>query len=472
MPKKFFITTPIYYINDRPHIGTAYTTVLADAIARFWREQNREVFFLTGTDEHGSKVAAAAKAASEEPQVYADKMATDFKKTWAALGIKFNEFARTTNPNHVSQVQAILKKIFDQGDIKKGKYKGYYCPQCEEYKTRSDQIEIAGQLACPIHKIVLEVLSEEVYFFDLPKYELQVKHALESDQLKILPAERKNEVLSFIESGLEPVAISRSRQKVSWGIPLPWDETQTIYVWVDALFNYVTFGGKNWPADLQLMSKDILRFHTIIWPALLLAAGLPLPKTIYVHGYFTVSGEKMSKSRGNVLRPDDLIKRYGVDPTRYLLLSALPFSGDGDVSIAEFDRKYLSDLVNGIGNLLQRVLVLAGKNNLRSKTDLTLTCAEADDHYKNLRVAQALAAIGKIIKDADQYIDREKPWQISDRKKLELIIQSLVNRLLTIAAGLKPVMPQVADEIVAQIKSGKPKALFPRLGKGTRHNEE
>lgn len=468
MANKFFITTPIYYVNDRPHIGTAYTTLLGDAIARSRAE---DVFYLTGTDEHGLKIEEAAKAASQSPEQYADEITADFQKNWEALNIKYSAFARTTDETHIKKVQALVQKIYDQGDIEKGNYHGLYCVKCEEYKTRNDLIEIESQQCCAVHKTPVEELSEEVYFFNLPKYESQIKEAIESEEFKILPDERRNEVLSFINQGLEKVAISRQKEKVGWGIPLPWDENHTIYVWIDALFNYVTFGGENWPADLQLMSKDILRFHAIIWPALLLAADLPLPKAIYVHGYFTVAGEKMSKSRGNVLRPEELIVRYGVDATRYLLLSALPFASDGNVSLQQFDRKYKSDLVNGIGNLVQRVLVFAQKNDIACQINESRH-SEAREFYMQFQVAKALESVMKMAKDADQFIDSKKPWQIKDPAELEPIIQTLVDRLYLIADGLKPVMPTTSNEILRQVKSCEPKVLFPRLEQGTRKNEQ
>ncbi|MBI4779144.1 methionine--tRNA ligase [Candidatus Falkowbacteria bacterium] len=372
--KKFYITTPVYYVNDVPHIGHTYTTIAADVLARWHRELGEEVFFLTGTDEHGAKIETKAKEMKLEPKQYADKIADAFKEAWQELNISHDGFLRTTGEAHIKAVQKALRFMHDKGDIYLSKYEGLYCRGCEQYKSERDLID--GM--CQDHKIAPEKMSEECYTFKLSKYQDELLEKIKNDELQILPLNRKNEIVSFYEKeGLADVSFSR--KNVNWGIPIPWDKSHTVYVWADAFLNYLTGlgwdgatpfnkGGKGdlkfWPPSVQLMSKDILRVHATIWPAMLLSLGLPLPKKIFIHGYFQVNGQKMGKSLGNAIAPSDLIKKYGVDAARYLIMGATAFGHDGDISWEKFNDKYNADLANGLGNLAARVSNLLETNKI------------------------------------------------------------------------------------------------------------
>ena len=368
---KFYITTPIYYVNDKPHIGHTYTTVAADVLARYHRMIGDTTFFATGTDEHGAKIAQKAKASGKEPAEYADEIAAQFKMAWDEMNISNDGFLRTTDKAHKKAVQNALQYMYDKGDIVKDKYEGLYCVGCEQFKNEKDLID--GK--CPDHQTVPEQMCEETYVFKMSKYADQLLKMIESDELKIRPQARKNEIISFYKEGLKD--ISFSRKNVKWGIPLPWDKTHTAYVWSDAFLNYLTIldwdgfgatlpppyegggarraeGVEMFPPNVQLMSKDILRVHATIWPAMLLSLDLPVQKSMFVHGFFLIDGQKMSKSIGNVIAPADLVKRYGVDATRYLLMSATTFGHDGDISWEKFDEKFNADLDNGLGKLVAR----------------------------------------------------------------------------------------------------------------------
>ncbi|KKP88956.1 MAG: Methionine-tRNA ligase [Berkelbacteria bacterium GW2011_GWA2_35_9] len=397
---KFYITTPIYYVNASPHIGHAYTTIAADILCRAHKSWGEKVFFLTGTDEHGAKIQRSALdfgeqrlkikdkkhnfpdasvgiptsdtiGSSEKIQNYTDKISHEFKNAWKLLNINYDYFVRTTDENHERFVQEFLTKLYSKGDIYQGIYEGLYCVGCEEYKKAED-LENGN---CPIHKKPVENVKEAVYFFKLSQYQDKIIQLIESDEVKIRPLERKNEVLGFLQNKLEDTAISRS--KVEWGIPVPWDKEQTIYVWVDALLNYLSViqnpkseirnpkHKEFWSPDLQLIGKDILRFHGVTWLGLLLSAELELPKELFAHGFFTINKQKMSKSLGNIISIQELINKYGLDATRYLLISSFPFGNDGDFSFEELDRRYESELANELGNLVQRTVVLAKKFTIK-----------------------------------------------------------------------------------------------------------
>ena len=356
---KYYITTPIYYVNDVPHIGHAYTTVAADVLTRYHKQKGDYVFLLTGTDEHGAKIAQAAQEKGLEPKEYADLVVPQFIDSWKLLNINYDHFIRTTDPEHEKIASQVLQKVYDNGFIYEDTYEGLYCVGCEKFLTETDLVE--GK--CPLHPNRDPVAQKEKnYFFKLKSFEKDLIELFESGEVKIGPESRKNEVLGKLKLGLQDVSISRAG--VSWGIPVPWDSSQTIYVWVEALCNYYTatrfLEGKDkfWPADLHLVGKDILWFHTVIWCALLKAADLPLPKQVFAHGFFTINGQKMSKSLGNVISPQELVDRYGVDGARYLLLSAFPFGDDGDFSFEKLDTKFNADLANGLGNLVARVAKL------------------------------------------------------------------------------------------------------------------
>lgn len=459
---KFFVTTPIYYINDNPHIGHAYTTIGADILARYMRRRGKKVFFLTGTDEHGKKVAQAAEKQNQKPQTYANGMAKKYQDTWSALNISYDNFIRTTDPNHEKYVQDFLQKLYDKGEIYQGEYKGLYCVGCEEYKNRGELLE--NEL-CPIHKSKCEEIQESVYFFRLSKYQKQLLDIIENKKIQIEPEMRRNEVLQFLKKEpLKDLAISRSM--VKWGIPLPWDKTQTIYVWFDALLNYLSGSKNNWPPNIQLMAKDIFRFHAIIWPAMLLANNYPLPKKLFIHGYFTINGEKMSKSLGNVINPLEIIKIFGKDAFRYFIFREVPFGQDGDFSIERLKSRYQADLSNDLGNFLQRVLVMAKKYEIEwdYKTPIG-DFPEINSEIENLRFGEALEKIWQIINNGNRKIDMEKPWELAKTgsSKLTTLISELLDQLVKIALVLEPFMPDTSKKMITQLKKSKIEPLFPRL---------
>jgi methionyl-tRNA synthetase len=480
--KKFYITTPIYYVNDKPHLGHTYTTVTADVLARYHRLIGEEVFFLTGTDEHGAKIEATAQKAGLSARQFVNEIAASYQLAWDELDISHNRFIRTTEEAHIKAVQQALQFMYDKGDVYKGEYSGLYCPGCEQYKSERDLVN--GQ--CPDHQIVPEKMTEQCYLFRLSKYQAELLKLIKTDKLKILPAVRKNEIINFYQNeGLQD--ISFSRQYISWGIPLPWDKSQTTYVWADAFLNYLTGLGWNgeiplnppsekgenfspfskvraregfltfWPPDVQLIGKDILRVHATIWPAMLLSLGLPLPKLLFVHGFFLIDGQKMSKSLGNVIAPRDLVKRYGADATKYLLLSATPFGQDGDISWQKFDEKYNADLANGLGNLVARVLTMTEKKlagKLPKINKIMPKELEIKNQYQklmvDLKLDQALTTIIDFGKDLDNYIEKNKVYKLEGaeaKKHLSILLEAL--RLL--AWYLIPFLPETADRIFTQL---------------------
>ncbi len=485
MPK-FYITTPVYYVNDVPHIGHTYTTVAADVLARWHRALGEVTFFLTGTDEHGAKIEARAREMKLEPKQYADEIAAKFKLAWSELNISHDNFIRTTDEKHVKAVEKTLQFMYDKGDIYLGKYEGLYCRGCEQYKSERDLID--GE--CPDHKIAPEKMSEECYNFKLSKYQDQLLKLIKKDKLKILPQERKNEIVSFYEKeGLTDVSFSR--KNINWGIPIPWDKSHTVYVWADAFLNYLTglgWDGPNnppsplyqggdtdfWPPTVQLMSKDILRVHATIWAAMLLSLELPLPETIFIHGYFQINGQKMSKSLGNVIAPADLIKKYGVDASRYLIMSAAVFGHDGDISWEKFDEKYNADLANGLGNLISRVANLVEKNNLELKLKTESDKKLVKAYQANMlafKFDEALKLLWEKLRDGDTVLSDAKPWKIdpstsSGQAAIKNILEPIAQDILNVAGLLKPFMPTMAEKIIKQftakqIKKGE--ALFPRI---------
>lgn len=457
----FFITTPIYYVNDAPHLGHAYTTIAADALARFWRARGADVFFLTGTDEHGAKVARSAHERSVEPQVFVDQVAGQYERAWATLGITYDRFIRTTEPEHITYVQAQFLRLKKDNYLYEGDYGGLYCVGCEEYKNEAELVD--GK--CAIHQTAVEKVQERIWFFKLSVFQKQIISAIEKDELKILPLKRKNEALQFIKAGLKDIPFTRT--KVNWGIPLPWDKSQTVYVWVDALFNYLSAHEAGWPADVQLLGKDILRFHAVIWPALLLALGKALPKKLFVHGYFTVDGKKMSKTTGNTVDPAALSKKWGNDALRYFLLREFPLGSDGDFSEEKLAQRYNADLANGLGNLLSRVVAIAKQTNLPTKPTIKVSCAGADQAIEQLNFSGALDELWQLVTVANQAIEKEKLWELKttdgERKThLKQALRSLCNQLNTIATSLAPLMPTTSAQIIEQLKTGKAAPLFPR----------
>lgn len=467
---KFYITTPIYYINDIPHIGHAYTTIAADVLARYHRAKGDEVFFLTGTDEHGAKIAEAAKKAGKSPQDFADSLAPKFQKTWEKLNISYSEYFRTTNPEHGKLVQEFVKKLQDKGFVEKKKYEGLYCVGCERFLKTS---ELADGL-CPDHKTKPETQSEENYFFKLsdPAISSKLLSLISNNELEIGPESRKNEIVGKIKQGLEDISISRAA--VEWGIAFPGDEKQTIYVWVDALLNYYTatkiYKKENiWPADLHLMAKDILWFHAIIWPAMLLALDLPLPKKVFAHGFFTVGGQKMSKSIGNVLDPNVLVDKYGADAVRYALLREFPFGEDGDISEEKIGAQY-NKLANNIGNLFQRVLSMMVKYEVKTVKPIEEIPHQArndiEQDIENLVLMEALRKIDEVAEKANLYIAEQEPWALAKAGKqdeLRSVLLHSYGSLVVLAELLAPFMPETSEKMQKQLETLKPEALFPRL---------
>jgi len=482
---KKYITTPIYYVNDVPHLGHAYTTVAGDVLARYYRLKGDEVRFLTGTDEHGQKNAESAEKAGLTPQAYVDQRSAEFKQTFEELGIQFDDdtiFMRTTDPKHAAAVKAFMEKLDAVGALEEGEYEGLYCKGCEDFKTEKDLVDGV----CPIHKTKPELLKEKNWFFKLRDYKDEVRRRIESGELAVEPEARRNEVLGLIK---EAPDFSVTRQRVGWGIPFFKDESQIIYVWVEALQNYISALGypdgedfKNfWQAEdadvTHLMAKDIVKFHAIYWPAMLLAAGEKLPKKIFAHGFFTLNGQKMSKSLGNVIHPHELVEKYGVDATRYLLMRSIPFGYDGDFSLEQLDRRYTSDLANGLGNLVSRTTKLVedkldGKfSPLSSRIPMDGELrARIDQFMENLSPDAALDSIWLSIEQADKLLQVETPWKNGpeDREKSEKVLSRVVATLLQISEPLKAFMPETAEKIYTAItaeKITKIEQLFPRLQK-------
>lgn len=483
MSKPFFITTAIDYVNAAPHVGHAVEKVLTDVVARYHRLNGGETYFLTGSDENSLKNVQAAEKAGRPTAEFVAENAETFKALAGSLDLSFDQFIRTTEKRHFEGAQKMWQ-AFKKEDLYLKKYSGLYCVGCEEFKTEKDLIDGL----CPDHKVAPEAVEEENWFFKLSNYGDRLLELIESGQLKIYPDYRKNEVVSFIKMGLEDFSISRSVARAKgWGVPVPGDDSQIMYVWVDALSNYITaldyhtdgdlyqkYWAGNPPAGgerVHVIGKGILRFHAIYWPAMLLSAKLPLPTTIYAHEYLTINGQKMSKSLGNVIYPDELVAKYGIDGTRYLLLTALPYSKDGDLSWEKMTEKYNADLANGLGNLVSRVSKLAEKLGASIKHDQReadskldewkITAANFQEEY---RLADLLQFIWEKIGDANKYIDQEKPW-VSDEnpERAKHVIEVLLLDISRITQLLKPFLPSTSEKIEIALKTGKVEPLFQRI---------
>lgn len=470
---RFFVTTPIYYVNDVPHIGHAYTTIAADVLARHYAKKigQENVFFLTGTDEHGAKIAEAAAKSNKSPQEFVDELAPKFKSTWDKLNINYSEFFRTTNPEHEKQVQDFVQKLIDNGFVEKRKYTGLYCVGCERYYTE-DELENG---CCPFHKKPPVTQSEENYFFQLSKFQKKLIEIIESGELKILPETRKNEILGKLKQNLEDVSISRTA--IKWGIEFPGDATQTIYVWIDALLNYYTatkiyHKESFWPASLHLMAKDILWFHAVIWPAMLLAADLPLPKEVFAHGFFTIGGQKMSKSLGNVLDPNILADKFGADAIRYALLREFPFGEDGDISEEKVAKNY-DFLANNIGNLLQRTIAMINRyeikiqnSKIKDQNGSLKLKIELEKSVEQLDFMGGLKKIDEFAIDQNRLIAEKAPWELSKLGKIDElneVLNTVCNNLVVLAEALEVFMPETAAKMQDQLKTLKPEPLFPKI---------
>ncbi|MAG52915.1 MAG: methionine--tRNA ligase [Nanoarchaeota archaeon] len=458
---KFYITTPIYYVNSDPHVGSAYTTIAADVLARWNRLKKNDVFFLTGTDEHGQKVQEAAEKEGINPKEFVDKIAKKFKISFNLINSSHDNFIRTTNKEHEEEVKKILQELFDKKFIYKGNYEAYYCVGCEQYLTESDLVD--GK--CHIHRTKPELRKEEAYLFKLSKFQDKLTKLIESGEFNILPLERRNEVLSFLKTGLRDISISRLKEKVHWGIELPFDKNHTCFVWVDALWNYITGlkekkqFDKFWPPDIQLMAKDILRVHATIWSALLLATENKLPKTLFIHGYFTIDGHKMSKSLGNSISPNYMVEQYGSDALRYFLMRNIPFGQDGDFSESLLVERLNNELANDLGNLVSRVLTLTEKNfenglkksEIDKKLSSKLDIKKIDSHIENLELHNALNEIWRFINECNKYVNEEKIWE-SKGEQLNSQLYTLLESIRIISILVSPFLPQTSGRIFNQLQ--------------------
>lgn len=474
---KYYITTSIPYVNAKPHLGHALEYIYADVLARYHRQiGDKQVLFATGTDEHGSKIAEAAKNLNVDPAKFVDDNTANFVTLIKRLNISNDRFVRTTDESHIERVQLIWQRL--KNDIYKSKYVGLYCVGCEEYVTETAAKEHDN--ACPIHGRPYERLEEENYFFALSRYTQAVQMAIKSNSYHIMPESRKNEILSVLKDGLDDISISRPVDKLSWGIKVPGDDTQIMYVWFEALLNYITVLGYPehkdfavfWPANMQIIGKDILRFHAAIWPGILLALGQHLPKKLYVHGFINVNGKKMSKSTGNVVDPNEVITKYGVDAFRYYCLRHIPSYDDGDFTWEQIDKAYNNELANELGNAVQRVAIMVSKYQDNIIGDLPTAGHDIHEYevaIDNCRFDRALDEVWEQVRGINQYIDTEKPWLIAkegDQAHLKEVLAYTVGCLLEIADMLEPFMPETAHKITYMFKEGilRPldSTLFPK----------
>lgn len=524
MAARFMVTTPIYYVNDKPHIGQAYCTIAADVLARFHRWAGEETFFLTGTDEHGSKVEETAKKQGKTPRELCDMNVEHFKRAWRSLNISYDYFVRTTDERHQKAVEKLLSVMYqavgDRGEklVYPGEYSGLYCVGCEKFITEKELVDGL----CPDHLQAPKKLSEKNYFFRLSSYLKQVGELIRDDKLKISPEERKKETLGLLKQGLDDFSISR--EKVSWGIPLPFDPKQNAYVWVDALPNYISAAGygddpeqfeKWWNKGevVHLIGKDILKFHAIFWPAMLLAAGVNPPGQIFVHGFFTIDGQKMSKTVGNVVDPEYLVRKYGSDGTRYLLLTQFPFGQDGDIQADRFAEKYNSDLANDLGNLVSRTLKMV-KSYRQGEIPQPSAYQEPDENLKKeatdsaravwqsvqeIDLKRAVDRTMKLVRSTNKYVESQAPWALArdkNEERLDTVLYTGCETLRIISALFYPVLPQRCARIRELLgfsgealnptfekarewgvlkpgtKVGSPESLFPRLEKKVKREKE
>lgn len=469
MNKNFYITTPIYYANAKPHIGHAYTTIAADVLARFHKLQGDKVFFLTGMDEHGMKIQKVAQTQGKDPQKFVDEIAGEFQNLWKKLDIKYDNFIRTTDKKHKAAIQKVLQMLKDEGAIYKGKYEGLYCVGCEQFKNENELVD--GK--CPDHDMASEIMQEECYLMKMTSIQDDLIKKIESNEFEIAPEKYKNEILSFLKTQVLK-DISVSRKNLPWGIPLPFDKEHTTYVWIDALLNYLTGIGwdgdlKNipdqWPVDVNLIGKDILRVHATIWPAILMHLGIKLPKMLFTHGHILSGGKKMSKTLGNVISIDEMLEKFGTDGTRYLLLASGSFGQDIDVTMERMVEKYNADLANGLGNLVSRVIKLAEKFNYEIKSGYD-PIQWNKGFFESFWIDKALVRIWEnIISKSNRYIDDNKPWELqkNNSEKFQEVMQKLISELYLISELLIPFMPETAEKIKKALETKKVEPLFQRI---------
>ncbi|MDF2846568.1 MAG: methionine--tRNA ligase [Oerskovia sp.] len=489
-PETFYLTTPIYYVNDAPHIGHAYTTVAADVVTRWHRQRQEPVWFLTGTDEHGQKVMRTAEANGVTPQEWADRLVeSSWKPVLHTLDALNDDFIRTTQPRHTDRVQAFIQDLYNKGEIYAGSYEGPYCVGCEEYKLPGDLVdgtgEYEGQKLCPIHGKPVEMLSEQNYFFKMSAYQDRLLALYEAHPEFVQPASARNEVLAFVKGGLQDLSISRNT--FDWGIPIPWDTTHVLYVWFDALLNYATAVGLDsddpeqqakfaatWPASVHLVGKDILRFHAVIWPAMLMAAGLPLPRTVFAHGWLLVGGEKMSKSKLTGIAPSQIIDHFGSDAFRYYFMRAIAFGQDGSFSWEDLSARYNAELANGFGNLASRVAAMVGKYyggvlplagpagpaEQALEQVAAQAVAAAEKAIDALAIHEAVNAVWTLVDATNLYLTEQEPWKVAkadDEKlpdggsaqegRLATILVTAAEALRSLAVLLHPVTPKAAQAL-------------------------
>ncbi len=468
--KVFYITTPIYYVNDIPHIGHAYTTIACDVASRYKRMKGYDVHFLTGTDEHGQKIQTAAEAKGKTPQQLVDEIHLNFKRLWEVLNVSNDDFIRTTEPRHIKVVQAMFKKLMDQGDIYKGTYTGYYCVPCETYVPEN---AMGPNKTCPDCGRPLTIMEEESYFFRGSKYVPELIKFYEEHVKAVMPKIRYNEIMSFLKGGVKDQSVSRT--SIKWGIPVPGDEKHVIYVWFDALINYAAAVGylddpekfsHYWPHVRHMVGKDIIRFHCVIWPLMLLALGINLPVEVIAHGWWTYNGEKMSKSKGNVVDPFKMVKEYGLDPFRYFLLREVPFGNDGDFSELALIGRINSDLANDLGNLLNRTLQMIKSYRggvvpscIGAESELSSMAFNVfdrvDEAMNNFAFDEALKNIWEFISRANKFIDETAPWKLAkdetQAERLNFVLLNLYEALRFSALLIAPTMPDTAKKIWSQL---------------------
>ena len=482
-PRRIYVTTPLYYVNAEPHLGSAYTILICDTVARFYRQRGYDTFFLTGTDEHGDKIAEAAAAAGEEPKRYADRISGIFRSTWEASGLTYDRFIRTTDPDHVRTVQGILQRVYEAGDIYFGSYGGLYCTGCERFYTEKELVD--GK--CPDHKTTPEFIQEENYFFRMGKYQERLLAEIARRPELIRPERYRNEVLAMLREPLEDLCISRPKSRLTWGIEMPFDDRFVTYVWFDALINYVTavkeLGPERfaalWPVANHFIAKDILKPHAVYWPTMLMAAGLPLYEHLNVHGYWTVDGAKMSKSLGNVVRPLDMQEKYGRDAFRYVLLRESVFGLDADFREDALVTRINADLANNIGNLVSRTLSMQQKYfggavqplGERRPEDGALARAyadaavEVDAQVRDLMLSRALEAILRAADHANKYIVETAPFTLAKdpakKPRVGAILHNLLEALRTTAQLAAPFIPETAERIVGLLNLPADALLLP-----------